>query len=269
MHLVIKSKKIDVSSSFQEYVEELLDGEELSSINKEDLMEYLSDNESDTFWDCLSDLYPEGELLTKISCQVAETVFVSKTQENIEANRNDYDITVSWIDDSDEIIESLVISGADILLEFLDNESSSTEFYAKVSGYVEKSFELFVENSTWHLGSMKKDGSIIELVSAKDYTGNFNDDIPLLWFGPTGKKPENIWIIKYGEELAYGWFADDEWSLIEYLIDDCSDCFGIWYLAECGRWLPDMEEILKICPIKFEETDTIDTVNNKFKQYFK
>ena len=268
MHLVIESKNVYISSSFQEFVKGLFDGEGLSSINKDELIEYLSENESDVFWDCLAELYPKGELITKISCEVAETVFISKTQENIRANRDDYDITIILVGDSDKVIESFDISGADILLKFLDDEASCSEFYAKVSGYIEKSLELFVDHSRWHIGFAKKDGSIIELSSAKEYTGNFDDDIPLLWFGPTGKKPENIWTIKYGEELAYGWFTDDQWSVMEYLIEDCNDSFGICFLAECGRWLPDIKEILDACPIKFEFNDTIETVNKKFKEFF-
>lgn len=269
MRLIIESNKINSSPSFQEFIEDLFGKQESYSVNKDEIIEYLSDNESDAFWDCLYELYPEGEPISKIRCKDAEATFISKTKENIESNCDDYKITLNLINNSDEVIETIIIDGADILLEFLEDESSCSEFYAKISGYVEKSFELFVDKSFWHFGYTKSDGTVVEILSATSYTGDFNDEKPIVWFGLADEKPEEIWTIKYDQLLADAWFNDDQWSLMEYLIEDCNDCFGVWYLAECGRCLPDMEEILKACPIKFEMTDTVEIINQKFHQFFK
>ena len=268
MSLKIESDKIFISTLFQQHVNNLLVDNSLKSIEKELLVEYIADDARDYFWDSLYEFYPEGELLTKISLEAAEKAFIAKTQENIEANREAFNITISLLDDSKNVIESLLISGADILLSFLEDESSSGEFYAKIGGYIEKSMELFVDSSVWHFGYINKDGIIIELRTATEYEGNFENERPILWFGPKDVLPEKIWTIKYDEPLAEEWFYDDQWALIDYLIDDCNDSFSIWYIAECGRWLPDMCEILQTCPIKFEEDETTETVRCKFEHFF-
>lgn len=139
-------------------------------------------------------------------------------------------------------------------------------FGTEIGRYIEASLIHFCESSKWHLGYQNKDGSFSEVINIDEYTLINDRSSPIMWFGPDREEPLDKWSIVVGKEHGFEWV--DQWYLLEYLVDDCNDCFATWYLAECGYWLPDKEEILKECPIEISEADTVESINQKFYDYF-
>ena len=148
----------------------------------------------------------------------------------------------------------------------IENNTECGEFDATISRYIESSLLKFVEAGSWHLGFNNPAEKCIEVNSLADYTAVLDKSQPILWFGMDGDEPIDKWSIVAGKEHGFGWY--DHWDLLEYLVDDCNDCFATWYVAECGNWLPDMEEILAACPIIIDDDDDADSISKKILSYF-
>jgi hypothetical protein len=153
-----------------------------------------------------------------------------------------------------------------LFLEILERNTECGEFDATIGGYIESSLLQFLEASKWHFGYRCENGYYAEIQSAADYESIIEKNHPIMWFGLDGEAPIEKWAIEPGKEHGFIWV--DQWYLLEYLIDDCTDCFATWYLAECCYDLPDMEEILKRCPIEVSESDTTESMSKKFQNHF-
>ncbi|MBQ5860099.1 MAG: hypothetical protein IIW62_04175, partial [Selenomonadales bacterium] len=157
--------------------------------------------------------------------------------------------------DDDSVRGSSKINIADMLLELLEDASSDSGFDAVVGGYVESSLLDFVACSRWQFGYVSSNGVIVDSDDA--------DKVPLLWYGPDNMLPNEKWSIKYGEQISECWFTDDDWELLNYFVEDCTESFSIWYRLECRMCLPDMKKILSECPVSFLETDCLEDINRK------
>lgn len=232
----------------------------------EQLKEFLLDEKIDVFYDQLGDLYPDGVANGNISYYEAYEQFVGKTKTNIQKAHANSQIQLIAKGVDGVIKGSYSLNIASLLIEILENNTEYGEFDATISSYVESSLRKFVAASSWHLGYYHQSGKYIEVKSLADYNAVIDKSCPALWFGMEGDKPIDKWSIIVGKEHC---FEDiDQWYLLEYLVDDCNDCFATWYLAECGNWLPDMEAILAECPILITAEDTIESMNIKFAGHF-
>ena len=251
------------------YVSYSADASEFDHYFKEvsaQLKEFLLDAQIDVFYDKLDGFYPDGDANGNISYYEAYDQFVDKTKANIEkihAN-SQIQLIAKGVDGTTKGSYSLNI--ASLLIEVLENNTECGEFDATISRYIESSLLKFVEASSWHLGFNNPAGKCIEVNSLADYTAVLDKSHPILWFGLDGDEPIDKWSIIIGKEHGFEWI--DQWYLLEYLVDDCNDCFATWYLAECGNWLPDMEEILAECPIAIDDGDDVDSINEKMLSYF-
>ena len=132
----------------------------------------------------------------------------------------------------------------DMLLDMLEDDFGTGEFDAVLSGYVENCLMEFVKSRSWHI---EKD---------------------CLWFG--GEDRLGSWRIDSAtvqDDLAF-WFEYDSWTVMEWL-GNFTECFLIWYTAECGCWTPDMNEIREKCPIPFDKTDTVGSLIAKASALFR
>lgn len=268
MSFKLKCDSIPFSPAFFEYIENYAKRYNTETIDIGNVVDFIKDNESDAINDVLLDLYSEGRLMESISYNAARAAFISETEEKIRFNSAKYDIVITEINESEGCEKSVTISGANILLDVLEEKSNDGEFDAYISRYVERCLEAFVENSEWHYGYIEQNGAFIELSNSTEYKGSQMRGTPILWFGPDGMQPNDKWSIKYDEELSYSWFESEPWILVEYFLEDCAEGFLIWYTAECGCEAPDMEEIMKKCPIQFEKDDSIERVDKKIDAFF-
>ena len=267
----------DLDIDFQEFIESLDDAYLFSSVDSseldgylqtayEQLKDYLIENELETLSDMLSNLYPDVEPNGNISYYDAYDQFIEGSKANILKRFGCSTIQLIAKNATGSIRKAEALPVADLFLEVLEDNTEFSGFDATIGRYIESSLFKFLNDSKWHFGYKNKDGSYSEIQSALDYDAIEDKSSPILWFGLDGEAIIEKWSIEPGKEHGFKWI--DQWYLLEYLIDDCTDCFATWYLAECGYDLPDMENILAGCAIQISEDDTIDTVNRKFAEYF-
>lgn len=272
MKLSIICTAADIDIDYQEFLDSvesdaLSGADDTSTLAKhlslltDELQEYIFDFERELLLERLSELYPGGDMIEEFDFDVIYPSFIDQTELNIKERYADAVIELIAHNDDGTIRCSSTISVVAIFLKLLENESSYGEFDANVGAYVESCLMDFTASSRWHYGHISRNGELVNASSA--------DGIPLLWYGPDNTPPIDKWSIKYGESLSKHWFEEDSWELLNYLIDQCAEGFSIWYTAECCYWLPDMEEILSICPISFSEADSVEDVNRKFDIYFR
>ena len=208
----------------------------------DEISDYVQNELWDIYIDLLSSyqiepigLFDEAEVNSKI-CQ--------NTEQKINANKGNWIIECSEIDDEESVIRSNSFEITGLLLNMLDMDSSYGEFCARISSYVESCLLEFVKQSKWHV---EKDS---------------------LWFGPEGSIPLSVWSInsQTGDEDLSFWFEADTWTILNH-IGDFSDSFLIWYTTECGCVAPDMDEIRGQCPIDIYEEDSVAKVIEKIKKF--
>ena len=272
MEYLVSCSDEDLAIDYQEFLDSLdeyyldnsVDGADLETYLEEasnSLKEYLTENYSDVFYEILWDLYAVGKSNGSISYDEAYRKLVDETKENIHKKYGDVFINLFVLKANKAIKASCSVSVEDILIEFLDRETECSEFDAKVGKYVESSIFKFLNSSKWHYGYRNQDGTYTEVSNASEHAAISDKSCPVLWFGPDNTAPLPKWSIIPGEE--HGFQDYDQWELLDYLVDDCNDCFSIWYLAECGYDLPDMEAILSECPITIDNNDDADAINKK------
>lgn len=261
---------------FQEFIESLDTNYLKSSVEAsafdpyfqkvcESLREYLLDSQVEVFYDELDSVYPKGKSNGDPSYHEAYGQFVNETKANIQKKYSDSHIQLIAKCTNGSVKGRYLLPIADLFLRVLENNTECGEFDSTIGQYVEGSLIQFVESSKWHFGYRHEGGNFFEITNLEEYTLTDDKSCPILWFGPDNQGPIDKWVIEPGKEHGFIWI--DQWYLLEYLVDDCNDCFATWYLAECGYWLPDMEEILKECPIEVSESDTAESVNQKFQKY--
>lgn len=129
------------------------------------------------------------------------------------------------------------------LIDRVYEETTCGEFDAKASGYVENCLLKYASVSHWYVIKQPE----------KEY--------PLLWFGPSEKIDNKCWLIDPNKEIDLSfWFTEDEWSLIHYMGITDDDCFLVWYFAECGCCVPEIEPIRNACPIVLDESDSREQI---------
>ena len=231
------------------------------SLLTDELQEYIFDFERELLLERLSELYPEGDAIKEFDLDVIYPSFIEQTELNIKERYADAVIEIIAYNDDGTIRCSSTISVAAIFLKLLENENSYSEFDANVGAYVESCLMCFTASSRWHYGHISRNGELVNAGRA--------DGIPLLWYGPDNTPPIDKWTIKYGEDFSDIWGQPDNWELLNCLIDNCTECFSIWYTAECCYWLPDMEEILSTCPVPFLLNDDLEDINRKIDMFFR
>ena len=215
---------------FEKQIDDLdFSSEELIDVIQEDLWDLYIDILSASSPIVPQGSFEEAEIYNRV-CRNAK--------EYITLNRNKWIVECIRFDDICHEKQTELINVTELLLDILDDDSSTGDFDARLSKYVESCLLEFVENSTWHIE---------------------NDCV---WFGID--KPFVAWQIyseTEPEDIAF-WFESDSWTIMTHL-GDFSDSFLIWYTAECGCWTPDMSDISNSCPVQFEETDTIESILKK------
>ncbi|MCR4883405.1 MAG: hypothetical protein K6A68_07535 [Clostridiales bacterium] len=92
---------------------------------------------------------------------------------------------------------------------------------------------------------------------------------PKMWFGLSGKAPEEGWILNIEEDHENKnswtdfWFCDDSWEDWKNRVPDADDIFLTWMTAECDLALPSLEEVLESCPIEVDDQDDYDSLTAK------
>lgn len=274
---IVSCSADDLNIDFQEYIESLdtsylaksVDSSEFDAYFEEiseQLNEFLFDEQVDAFYDRLDTVYPEGKRNGNLSYYEAYEHFVNEAKANIQKKYGDFNVQLVAKDVCGSMRGCYSIPVADVFVEVLENNTECGEFDAVIGKYIESSLIKFVKSSSWHLGYQNLDGSTSEITNIVECTAVVEKSCPILWFGPNGEEPIDKWSITVGKEHGFVWV--DQWCLLEYLIEDCNDCFSTWYLAECGYFLPDMEAILTECPVEISEADTVESINLKFYNYF-
>ena len=258
-------KGINFNFDINKYISTSDGFKSLDTVNTEHLKEYIRDVENDILWETLASLYPIGCAQGSFNYDETVEFFITETQRNIERRTEEYMIHIVQSSEIGKEISKISISGAEILLEMLEEESTCGEFDAKISGYIEDCLNKYVTSSRWQMGYLQEDGTISVVRKSQ---GKHSLSTPVLFFGIPDMPVDGKWSIKSNEALPGYWFEEDQWSLMEFLVDNCSDCFLTWYLAECGNWVPDMLAIIESCPILFEENDSVSAVNQKMNDFF-
>ena len=188
--------------------------------------------------------------------------------ENVEA-------TLIAIDKENNIIETKTIK----VLEFLDNDPDYFREYGvseAVYQYIATALKRFENEAGWHY-ALKKENGYIETVQQwpvpqKDGSWIDADGIvlqPYVWFGVNGNDPEDLWSL-YGDmsedDLAF-WFSEDP---LEYIIENDEEIYSFFRgqapKQEIDR--PDMENILRKCPVSVDEDDDPESIKEKIQAFF-
>ena len=188
--------------------------------------------------------------------------------ENVEA-------TLITIDKENNIIETKTIK----VLEFLDNDPDYFREYGvseAVYQYIATALRRFENEAGWHY-ALKKENGYIETVKQwpvpqKDGSWIDADGTvlqPYVWFGVKGNEPDSLWSL-YGDmsedDLAF-WFSEDP---LEYIIENDEEIYSFFRgqapKQEIDR--PDMENILRKCPVSVDEDDDPESIKEKIQAFF-
>ena len=122
-----------------------------------------------------------------------------------------------------------------------------------VGGAIIRSMEQYVRSASWHY----------DLIIEK------KTKVPKMWFGLSGKAPEEGWILNIEEDHETTnswtdfWFCDDSWEDWKNRVPDADDIFLTWMTAECDLALPSLEDVLESCPIQVDDQDDFDSLTAK------
>ena len=225
-----------ISDTVFEYFEDLF----FESINQYEVKE-------DGFYciaDILNDLYVSTEqYFMEKTGEIGISIASIGTEEEPETNR-----------------DHIVVPVSEFVKTWIKSRRECEASYSDVSGLIEASLFRFEENGKWHYGLMDK-SRIIKNPSEwpkprLGISGNYNwkskngDNYePVLWFGYEDK-PINPWAIRltYTVNDMEFWNYDPE-NFLERVVSDSSDPFQTWYFCELACEIPDIDDIVKQCPI--------------------
>lgn len=256
---------------------EFKDKNQLADIGFEEMYQFFEDTFQEEIEAALSQYKKEAAGYFNLKSE-AEKLY-SAACDYINNMAGDKKIVLSEIDDSDNIIASVEYKLADYLTYCIKSRvENETEDY-DVGAIVEDSLEKFMEKGIWNYGLKSKEAIETDSNNWPKYilhdgvpiwrSGSIEYE-PIIWFGPEGSYPQGPWILSSNmtsESLSF-WFEEDPNLLMENIIEDCNESFLIWYLWECGRSYPDMDYIMKSCPISFDENTSPRNIKEIINQFF-
>lgn len=168
----------------------------------------------------------------------------------------------------------------ELFLEIVEESSADESYCVNTGAVVEDSLYRFIKSSTWHWGLLCTGGGVItemtpnfsasiEITEQFHFYHNGIELFPILWYGPEGQSPIPRWTISPLDtvEKIHFWFKTENHEIMENLQDDPDQMFLVWYIYECGRWYPDLEDILQKCPVPFFENDSANVISEKLYSY--
>ena len=188
--------------------------------------------------------------------------------ENVEA-------TLISIDKDGKIIETKTFK----IMEFLDNDPDYFREYGvsdAVYQYISAALKRFENEAGWHF-ALKRENGFIENVKqwpSPQKDGSWTDADgtvlqPYVWFGVNSDGPEDLWSLHGNmseDDIAF-WFSEDP---LEYIIENDEEIYSFFRgkapREEIDR--PDMENILRKCPVLIDEEDTPESIEAKIQQFF-
>jgi len=208
-------------------------------------------------------------------CNVEEELYFA-ARSYLKSITSDKKISLQLIDGSEQ---EYFYSLYEYLSKKIEGREGCETADCDIGAVVESSLLDFESKGVWHFAFLNEEGSLVPAsLEAKPMYDSENGTWwmdtkrykPVLWFGVDGTIPDSPWIISEDidqDDLDF-WLYPDGDSILNRIIDDCNDSFLIWYFAECGRDCIDVEAILKICPLKIEETDTGESIRLKINELF-
>ncbi len=165
------------------------------------------------------------------------------------------------------------------ILEFLDNDPDYFREYGvseAVYQYISTALKRFENEAVWHY-ALKKENGVIEKAGqwpSPQKDGSWIDADgtvlqPYVWFGVNGNGPENLWSLhgNMSEDDVAFWFSEDP---LEYIIENDEEIYSFFRgqapKEEIDR--PDMENILRKCPVSIDEDDTPGSIKEKIQEFF-
>lgn len=184
----------------------------------------------------------------------------------------------SELDETAREVSACEYSLKELLLEILEERSSDENFSVDTGNIVESSLERFIDTSFWHYGLLDKEsGEVIENIalwpraelSEQNITflSKGKSLLPILWYGPDNQPPLRRWMLGPDDVASiHFWFDFD--NLMENIQGLPEQTFLVWYIYECGRYIPDIDEIRKVCPILLCEDDDQESLTRKITEFF-
>ncbi len=180
--------------------------------------------------------------------------------------------------EDDEVVTDVSIPLAEILGQIIDERMECESWDCDLGGIIEDSLLRFEQEGSWHFGLIADDQVISDVElwpSPSRECGNLiwkKDEVvykPIIWFG-NSDTPVVPWVLykDMSLEIQEFWMETDEDQFMQAVIEDCNDTFLVWYFAECGRCIPDMDDIKKGCPIDLNSDIESDAFWNSFNEFF-
>lgn len=268
----------DDGYAFSEELEvELTDDQRLSDV----IVDYADDVITDAFQSviekAMEQYEPEADGFFDIYDITAELYI--RADDYIASVASNIHIFADEIDTNGQVASHMELDAVKILQSLIELRPACEMGYIDAGGCVEQSLVKFVAEGSWHFG-LKADDRIIcdkkEWPAPRDENGktiwdkNGEDLLPIFWFGISGKAPIPIWTIDCNmpENSIAFWFEQHRGYVLEPLLSDPDEGFLIWYLMECGRFVPEVDEIREGCPIDFSADDSADMIARKINDFF-
>lgn len=224
-----------------------------------------------------SDLMPEA--YGSFDLNVVDKLVFHQANENLEKLRDTMILTITEYNESGKTIHKKEISYFEVVQSLLDYDHSDCGWYATLGSYIEDCLMGFERQSRWHFGLQKQNGQIEEDVSQWPapyeeegryrWTTQGSKLKPIIWFGLSDTVPDSNWVLwTNNNSINNLWFLDSDWEVMEALIQNVNDSFLIWYTAECGCYAPNMNSILRECPVAVNAEDSAQIIADKIENFF-
>lgn len=177
-----------------------------------------------------------------------------------------------------------------IIAEHLEDRRYDNQSDIDVGMIILKSLELFYSKGQWNEGFVRNDGAIISQEEKwpkhtinKEGQSQWRDSTycytPIIWFGMKDESPIQYWTLGgplYQKETdaASGW-GEDSWKNMWFDFDgrwnyllDYDESMYWWLFGECAEQEPDIDAVIKTCPVKILESDTTKELYCKIEEHF-